>query len=600
MELALIASGIKATMRAAQAGVNLYSEKVRDKPIFLPNIKLAALTKQDEISLFLRNSHHTEWQVEAPFSSGWSQLGQAWQSEDSVEIETVFSKVIALKLKETAQTIDKNKADLLVGGRMIEQWRTGNEPPTMWSRIALTITDIGLEFVSAYPAVLGEESRGEKLLVSFATNLNQLIPDDTADMGKRHDFQDRVVGIFVRAGLTSLTENSQSYFEDEDIRTLFKGVVKPLIDATPDDFLEQYQNRQLVDALLGPAAAAAMDIVAKKPDKYLGNKFTDDKALGLITMGFFNAAKVSVTEGSITDVFSKEGATTLYKSVLQVAIDKPSLFVTVDDPQGQFTQDLFVGVAKIFKERTSATGISQDLGLAISSLVIDTAGNHAHTLLKLDASKPWDKVSIELIDDITDALVSSIDAGERIEMFSEQQLYDYTRVVLEQVALTPVMLGIEGQEVKAIFSGIATAMASDNNLLLSEDEWIYIAGVAAGQAAANPARLFGLDEVGKATGVGVSVITSILTVASQHWSIASPTPMVGKTLTAALEIVIDALAGNIQAVTGNPQLIEHYFNNLMGAIEASPEIWGSETILGFIEESISDLLVNGNLPTVQS
>jgi hypothetical protein len=76
--------------------------------------------------------------------------------------------------------------------------------------------------------------------------------------------------------------------------------------------------------------------------------------------------------------------------------------------------------------------------------------------------------------------------------------------------------------------------------------------------------------------------------------------MVGKTLTAALEIVIDALAGNIQAVTGNPQLIEHYFNNLMGAIEASPEIWGSETILGFIEESISDLLVNGNLPTVQS
>ena len=83
-------------------------------------------------------------------------------------------------------------------------------------------------------------------------------------------------------------------------------------------------------------------------------------------------------------------------------------------------------------------------------------------------------------------------------------------MVLAQVAQTPGMLGIQRTEVQSIIVGMAEAMAVDDNLLLSADEWTTIVGIAAQKAAANPGRLFGLSVDDQGSALAVKVIKSVL------------------------------------------------------------------------------------------
>jgi hypothetical protein len=80
------------------------------------------------------------------------------------------------------------------------------------------------------------------------------------------------------------------------------------------------------------------------------------------------------------------------------------------------------------------------------------------------------------------------------------------------------MLGVRRSEVQSIIAGMAEAMAADDNLLLSADEWIKIAGVAAQRAASNPGRLFGLSTENRGGALAVTVIKAVLEVAGDTWT----------------------------------------------------------------------------------
>lgn len=606
MDPQLVVFGIKAVLRAAQAGADLYAEHARDRNIFLPDLDLPEGTRPVQLQRFLTDNPRLITSV--------PELVDIWDKDRKAlkinltgeQIDAAYMKMlqhkasIALK-KEGKDTHDaEREAEMLAGGRMVEQWREERKPPSAGVRMALTLTDIGLEFVSSNPSILGIGSRGEKLIGAFAYNMTALIPDDLAAFGAKANFADRVLGIFLRAGLGTIASNAAIVFRDEDIAKLIAGVTKPIVDELPDSLVQQIAYRDLVDALAGPSAEAAFHLLAENTETYFGKDFANDKALGAVTSALFKEIKETSQGSTIVDVFSEQGAIRLYQAGLGVAVERPNLFIGDDEkPRTQLFQDLLKGAAATLQANPRFNG---PLGASLAAMVVEAVGRNAPALLKLNPKESWEKVAVTALDQLTASLAESLKSPEgAIAAFSDDQLLELGRVVLSQVAQTPGMLGIKRSEVKAIVAGMAKAMAKDDNLLLSSDEWINIAGIAAQKAAANPGRLFGLsaaDDPGEA--LAVSVITSVLKVAGDTWTAdgrADRPLLFGATLKSALASVIEALAGNVEGVASNPQIVSQFLQKLLADASANPNRFGSEGLLHVFRTLIEKVLASGTLPT---
>ncbi len=246
------------------------------------------------------------------------------------------------------------------------------------------------------------------------------------------------------------------------------------------------------------------------------------------------------------------------------------------------------------------------MGAALAAMVVEVVGHNAPAILKLNPKEPWEKVAVAVIEQVTTGLadtLNNLDAGHSLkpslQFFSNKQLIALGRVILTQVSHTPGMLGVGRSEVQSIFAGMAQAMAADDNLLLSADEWIKIAGVAAQKAAANPGRLFGLSADDQSGALAVTVIKSVLAAAGNTWTEAGRADhplLFGETLKSALEIVIAALAGNISALANQPDLVDLFLQDLLTRASQNPEKFGSDGLLKVFRALIGNVLANGTLP----
>ena len=610
MDPRLLIFGIQATLRAAQAGADLYGEYARDRKVFLPDLELPIGSRSVQLQHFLSNNPH--------LASSTRGLSEIWDAEHkelttrkSELIDTAYAIMLQLEAQVQIESSGKEKNDakreseMLAAGRMIEQWREERKPPSAAIRMALTLTDIGLEFVGSNPSILGVGSRGEKMIAAFANNMSALIPDDVAAFGPKTDFADRVLGIFFRAGLGTLADNAATVFKDEDIAKLLKGVTKPIVEALPESIDDQFLYRDLVDALAGPSAEAAFKLLAENTETYLGKDFADDRALGAVTSALFQQIKATVHDGSIVDAFSEQGLIRLYQASLGVAVERPSLFVGEDQAaKTKLFRELLSGTASTLRDHPRFKG---PVGASLAAMVVDVVGQNAPALLKLNPDEPWEKVAETVLAQITAELsvaLKRVDGNGSLKgalrSFSDGQLLELGRVILAQVAHTPGMLGIERTEVQAIFAGMAEAMVADDNLLLSADEWITIAGVAARNAASNPGRLFGLSTGDQGGALAVTVIKSVLEVAGQTWTAGgrSDRPLLfGKTLESAIEALIEALAGNVKAITEEQDLVDQFLEDLLARVSANPEKFGSEGLLKVFRAFIGNVLAKGALPT---
>jgi hypothetical protein len=610
MNSTLIIFGIQATLRAAQAGADLYREHARDRKVFLPNLELPEGSTQEQLTLLLQN--------DPQLAKSIPELSEIWDSQHN-EIKTTKPDMVdaayanILQHKAKLQLIKDGKdesgatqeAKMLAAGRMVEQWREERTPPSAMIRMALTLTDIGLEFVASDPSILGVGSRGEKLIVAFAKNLPTLIPDDATAFGSKTDFADRVLGIFLRAGLGTLASNASTVFKDEDIANLFKGVTKPIVQALPKSITEQIQYRELVDALAGPSAEAAFRLLAENTETYLGKDFADDTALGAVTSALFEEIKVTTHGGSIIDAFSEQGVIRLYQAGLGVAVERPALFLGEDNSaKTTLFRGLLSGAAGTLRAHPRFKG---PVGASFAAMAVEVVGHNAPALLKLNPDEPWEKVAGTVLEQMTAGMADALNNLEAdgspkgaLKSFSDGQLLELGRMVLKQVAQTPGMLGIQKSEVQSIVAGMAEAMAADDNLLLSADEWVKIAGVAAQKAASNPGRLFGLSSDNQGGALAVTVIKSVLGVAGDTWAGRPDRPVLfGVTLEELLEAVIKALAGNVTAITKKPGLVDQFLRKLLTKASANPEKFGSDGLLKVFQAFIGRVLASGVLPNDQ-
>ena len=199
-------------------------------------------------------------------------------------------------------------------------------------------------------------------------------------------------------------------------------------------------------------------------------------------------------------------------------------------------------------------------------------------------------MTTQILDGFTEALG---DEAKTLKdtVFSKDRLVDLARVFVAQVAKTPHLVAGGQDEVQRIVASIAGAMAEDKNLLLTADDWIKIAGVAAQEAALNPGRLFRLGEK--------SLKGKLLKAAGNDLSRdgreVGPV-MIGETLREAIVVTLRGIAGNVEQAFSRRTDIETLATKLNDAAAARGLTMGGKEWLRLFRALLPGVFSKGEIP----
>lgn len=552
MDPTIIIFAIRGLLRLAREGKAAFDQFTRDRNIIFPDGLKAEWTEAEVIANTFNPDHLDLVTGDAPLARFWAGTRPANVPGALEALYAAALRIIAQDLA-TAAKQPPDRGIEVAGVLLVNQWAEGKGPVGPVSRFVLTFTDIALEFVGANPSVIGVGGTGEKLIGAMAANLAGMIPDDAQEFGEKSQLAERLAGIFLRAGLQALNDNAGAVIQKEQLETLVASVLPPLIESLPPTLQEQARWRDVADALLGPAANAALTAVAANPVAFLGRDFDANRILGALTQ----AVVQEVSKTGLRGVVSDAGIAAIYKAAVGVAAERPELFLgSGGQPTDELARALFSGVAAVLKQ--TQPPFNSDLGAQLAVAALDAVRRRGPALL--DANRPWENLLASLVGQIATGLRDGLAApsGRLSNAFSQSQLLELGRIFLLQVAQTPAMVAPGSRELQNVVAAVARAMAADKSLLLTPDDWLQIAAVAAREAAANPGRLFETD----ATLGGVpatALITDLLGVAAAELAGGGRNGgavLFGATLREAIAHLLEVAAGSLQGVLKNrPALV---------------------------------------------
>ena len=537
MDPLLISFAIKGAFRLGQAGKVAFEQHARNKAILLPEALVSPLTDREQITASVLENRGKLLSEGSPYHRYWNddlpRGPKRINGDDSESIAQLRVALIEIGALEAASQagISEGDAKETIGFELVAQWRRGEGPPHPWAHITVAVVDLALDFVSARPELIGVDGNAARVVGAIAESLGDIVPADTTEFDLKSIYGERLVAAFLKGALQGVSDNANGIFREEHLRDLATKSLKPIIAEI--DVIKGMTNREqadwlkVVEAMTGPAAQAAIGVLGDHPEAFFGRKFSPEKAIGALTQAMLKeAAKRPVGKN-----FSEDGFIALFKAAVGVAAAMPELILgsaADDDALDQFKLDVFSKVMTFLAQAEKP--FSDEVALGIAAEVLDAFGEHA--VLLLEVEDDWDDVVAAGVAHVVEGFKAGLANGATglEELYSREKLIELGRVLVSQIAATPGMIigsktDASGQEkkvwrkeLKVIVAAVAGAMAEDKNLLLTADDWIAIAEVAARQAAANPGPLFGLDEsdIGEAAVSGA--ISTILTVASDGFS----------------------------------------------------------------------------------
>lgn len=164
------------------------------------------------------------------------------------------------------------------------------------------------------------------------------------------------------------------------------------------------------------------------------------------------------------------------------------------------------------------------------------------------AQKPWETVVERSAQQVLQGLSTAVtEGGDLNGALSKAQLVELGRILFTQLAETPEMIAGDGEEIGALVKAVAEAIAADENLLMTGDDWLKIAAAAAHEAGRNPHRLFGPDVAGHS--IAAKALGELLTAAGDALTLgrAGGNVLFGETLRIGIETGLAALSDNASA-----------------------------------------------------
>ena len=311
----------------------------------------------------------------------------------------------------------------------------------------------------------------------------------------------------------------------------------------------------------------------------------------------------------VKERFTMEGLFTLFQAATTVMAENPELILgelldkDLNDPDTRKKADtvvlnVFKTVADVLKNHKPP--YSDDLGTAIAAAAIEGLKTSGPALF--NDKNPWQKVvgnmTAQILDGFTEALGDEANTL-KTTVFSKDRLVDLARVFVAQVAETPHLIANGNVEVQRIIASIAGAMAQDKSLLLTADDWIKIAGVAAQEAALNPGRLFGLGEKSLKGKLATDIIGRFLKAAGDDLvrdSREVGPVLVGETLREAIIVTLRGIAGNVEQAFYHRIEIETLATTLNDAATARGLTMGGKEWLRLFRALLPGVLTKGEIP----
>ncbi len=554
---------IRGSLQVGSQAINALEQKVRDADIAVPDIASVPASEMRRMLRLFQGDLAAEVKPGGPLTHLWDPQAQngkggplATEPEAAAHLLARARRYWSEAPRAQATTLTLAQSDAQAGASILRQWNDADGPPPPILRVALSLAQVGLQFAQANPAVLGVGSNGEKLALTLAGHMQELLPDaDDPDDWQPQDwnryyFAERTLAILMHAGLTTLSAKPDLLVSEAHLQQLVVNVTAPLMTLfrESDDPLTLLRLQQ---TLLGPVAQAAFSTLADDQTAFLGRRFERDRAVGAVT-----AAVLGVVRGSALQELADDGTLVeIARAAIGVAVKRPELFLSkAGESEEKIARALLASVAGTLSEAIGdhnvhlSDGLVTDIAVSILEVLADQGA------AQFDGAEPWEKVAAELTSLVATGMSKSLgrDGAIRFErIFSRAQAVELVRMVIAQAAITPGMLTVSGrQETGMLVACVASAMAADEHLLLAPGDWHRLGAIIAREAARNPQRLFKLS-IHKPEGqLGTRIVRTVLLAAADGIAAGGPRsgPLsFGAVLVDAVEFAFRAAVGNLKA-----------------------------------------------------
>jgi hypothetical protein len=559
MDPALVFFAIRGLLRVGTAARTAYEQNVRDQDFRMPDLPVLTLTKAGLLDRHFNQTdgiHRELARDNRPLAKYWIQGPTGGLPNPSLpESEALLLAAIAELERRDALEVPQNAEQSWAALRaaneaavtgLLDPWSKEKAPPNAWTRIALALAEVALDYVGTNPGVLGIGGNGEKLIQVVCDNL-QLCLVDIDDVPQAY-FVERMGVAILQAGLKTVTDNADLIVVDKRAATVITGVAKPLSDlfassTKAGDFAAALQWSNIRDTVLPRMISIGLEALAEHQQELLGASFDPNRTLGYFTQGFLAA----LSQQPVANLGTAQGWLPIYQALLKAAASKPNLLVPGTTADAQMIQNLIAGLAgKLQPVPPIPFTTASALGLA--EVVVDVLQKS----VPARTSDPW----LLLVPTALQAVVEGLQKpGASLAAVAQDQLIAIVRVVLQQASVTPGMIVGNGSsaEVQAIIAAIAGAMARDTKLLISEQGWMQIAATATAVAAKNPGKLFSISDATPEGQLAGKLIGKLLASASASFGAARSANAVlfGDTLVGAVADTLTAAAGNARGALEN-------------------------------------------------
>jgi hypothetical protein len=592
MDPTLVVMAVRAAVRLGRAGEQAFGQYARDRDAILPLVQEVKFPTRDVVRGFFEPRPQL---ISAELKPYWESFvnkpGAARLAGDLDVVAAEFARQKAL-----ADAKIKPLAAEFTGLWMVRQWGRGDEPPGPVARVVLTLVDVAAEFAAYDPRIFGADGNAEVLVKALATRIADLVPDDANALGPKNLLGERLAAIFLKAGLGVLSEHPEAIVDEDHLQSLVKSTLPRLVDSLPAALDQQVQWRSVIETLLGPVASEALTVVAANPQAFFGKKFGGDDLLGTLTRTYL----LKAADVGLEDLFTKAGAVELYKATVQLAARRPELFIgQPSDASDKFVAAVFHDLAATLED--TSPPLDQHLVAELAATAVETAAHEGSALLQPD--KPWHNVLSQTLTPVVGAVADALrtgNSGALRRLGSPDSLEAMVRIVVTQIARTPGMVtATDKAEVNRLVSAITAAMAQDEHLLLSQDDWMSILAVAAEEVAANPGRLVAVTGAGAAGSLLATLLTDVLGVASEQWKSgkgrAGGTVLFGATLREATVIAIRACAGQAAQALLNSAKVKELTAELADLVATKAGKYGSKEWLHLYRALIMQVIETGTV-----
>lgn len=551
----LIVFGINALIRLGQQGNKAIIEYAANKAAPFPQLTILNVDEQTKAEeIFLRPEFSEPVQDGGRFADLWNSTNGTfthWDDHIKVEIlntamdlarsnPEIFSATFGYLYidveghelnTDTSTPAIEFAMEQAIGAHLVNQWRPDAAPVSPVGRMAFAVAQVALDYVAIDPSIVGVDGTRQKIVRSLAIALSQPLQEqlDSERMGTALQVGEQLFFAFAEAGFKALREHSADLISDEHIALLINTAIEPVIEemiAQESDIdagsklVFRLRLQRLMATFVGPAASAAIQVVADNPAAYLGNNFDQAKLAGAMTSALLrDVVRTASNTGSIAEVLTPEGALSLLRASLTLAAERPALFLgdLGDDEISEMAVDLFSTYAgKLAGSINSLEAIRDiDAGQIVAVVASESllaVGRNIRGIIDPQDDQ-WKAVAADLAKTVLDDLAIALSAPDGrgtvlMRAFSSTKLTELAKIVIRHIAAHPEMLGVDDADAGAIISVTAEAIAKNPGFLNSADDWLNLLQAAAGELARRPAFVAGADQrlqlVVKALSRGVS------------------------------------------------------------------------------------------------